>query len=107
MGFFMMAHDFASIGFLSPILMMALDDLKTGDDPEPMFNRFMGVVGTVLPAHMFTDAVTKMTDTSRFNSYCKHNYDMCAMLPYFSEGFDKEKCCSKHLDTDFHCSSTV
>lgn len=77
--------------------MLGLEDLASADDSEPMYNRIMHIVGIILPAHVFTDAVTKMTDVSRFNSFCKHNFAMCKvnMMPTYLIGYDKEKCCCK------------
>ncbi|XP_072942969.1 phospholipid-transporting ATPase ABCA3-like [Epargyreus clarus] len=83
-----------TFGFLSPILMMALDDLNTSGN-KPMFSVIMDTFGLVIPAHMFTKTVAKMTDTSRLNSYCMNNFDKCPALPYFTDGFDTEFCCSE------------
>ncbi|XP_049877251.1 phospholipid-transporting ATPase ABCA3-like [Pectinophora gossypiella] len=86
-------------GFLTPILILALEDLKTSSE-ETVYKKIMNRVGLFIPAYMFTKALIEVTDVARFNSFCSNNIHKCPNLVYYSEGFDSNICCSKGTETE-------
>ncbi|CAK1584880.1 unnamed protein product [Parnassius mnemosyne] len=84
-------------GLFTPLVMFGFEalgvPLKTG-----IFFNFLNNIGVLIPPHMFTQTIKKMTDVSRFNAYCSHYYQFCPARTVLPNNFDTSICCDRSLE---------